>query len=75
MTQMHANFRQIMKQTAREQHEKRREEKLERQKHEDAVMHLHRITRKIPPRVDNNYVRKPKKERNYLYLRSDHSGK
>ena len=72
---MHATFRQIMKQTARDQHEKRREEKAFRQKHENALHHLHRITRKIPPRVENTFLKKPKKERNYLYLRSDWSDK
>ena len=45
-----------------------------KQKKEDALMHLQRITRKVPPRVENSYIQKGKaKDRNYLYLRSDHS--
>ena len=64
-----------MKQTARDQHEKRKLEKALRQKQDNALTHLSKITRKVPPRVDNNILKKPTKERNYLYLRSDESGK
>jgi hypothetical protein len=65
---MHANFRQILKQTAKEQHEIRKQGENEREKHDRAVRHLHNITRKIPPRADHQYER-PKKERNYLNFR------
>ena len=38
------------------------------------MMHLQRITRKVPTRVENSYIQLGhNKDRNYLYLRSDHS--
>ena len=37
-------------------------------------MHLQRITRRIAPRVENNHIKSTVKERNYLNLRTDHSG-
>ena len=67
VTQIHANIRSILKNTEREQHQKRKELKLNQEKHEQAVFQLHRITRKIPPKVET-LVRKPRRERNYLFI-------
>lgn len=67
---MHAAFRQKMKERTKEHNERRRQEMKERQKQEQAVMHLHHITRKIPPRCENTVVaKKTRKERNYLQMR------
>ena len=70
---MHKNFRMIMKQTAKEQHDKRKQEKAAKAKHERAVMHLHQITRKIPPRAEN-VVQDMKKERDYMNFRQPTGG-
>ena len=39
-----------------------------KEKRDQTVLHLHSITKKIPPRVENNVV-KPKKERDYRIFR------
>ena len=55
-------------------HDKRKEDSKNWKKQENAVKHLQRITRKIPPKTDQNFLKKsPFKERNYLLLRSNHS--
>ena len=37
------------------------------------MLHLQRILRKVPPRAEHTYHRRSAtKERNYLYLQSDH---
>ena len=68
LAQMHAIFRQKLKQKSKEQNEKRRLEAAEREKLEMATMHLHHITRKMPPQRET-VIQKSQKPRNYLQMR------
>ena len=69
MCQMHGNLRHILKQTAKEQHEKRKQEMQEAERHSNAIRHLHQVTRIVPPKAETNIVKPKEKERNYLNFR------
>lgn len=57
-----------MKQTAKEQHDKRKEEQINQNKRDRAVLYLHSITRKVPPKAEN-IVQDKKKDRDYMNFR------